>query len=247
MHANIAKHRARERGTNSAQLLLLSIHAAEVCAPASCSHEWHKDSIPLTRTSFRHIYPPATSTARLTTCRPTSSLTSFPHRPGLATEMMIADRRIALGLLSLSVGACLLVGVHTERAPTIRARPCRAACVIAARARASPCAASVHGVPGISFLKPDEQLVLYSPSKISVVNGPRVATYIPGISRGVKRKALQLSETEYAKIKDTLTGNDTIVKGPTLHFLGPYDKLTGTARKIVLTDKQCACPPLLCH
>ena len=28
-------------------------------------------------------------------------------------------------------------------------------------------AASVHGMPGISFLKPDEQLVLYSPSKIS--------------------------------------------------------------------------------
>ena len=108
-------------------------------------------------------------------------------------------------------------------------------------------AASVHGMPGISFLKPDEQLVLYSPSKISVVNGPRVAAYMPGIIRGKKRKALQLSETEYAKIKNTLTGNDTVVKGPTLHFLGPYDEHKRTARKIVLTDKQCACPPLLCH
>ena len=57
-------------------------------------------------------------------------------------------------------------------------------------------------MPGISFLKPDEQLVLYSPSKISVVNGPRVAAYMPGIIRGKKRKALQLSETEYAKIKN---------------------------------------------
>ena len=108
-------------------------------------------------------------------------------------------------------------------------------------------AASVHGVPGISFLKPDEQLVIHSPSTISVVNGPCVATYTPGVSRGVKRKALQLSETQYAKIKNTLTGNDTVVKGPTLHFLGPYDEHKRTARKIVLTDKQCACPPLLCH
>merc|ERR1719359_1969742 len=96
----------------------------------------------------------------------------------------------------------------------------------------------VQGMPGISFLKPDEQLVLYSPSKISVVNGPRVATYMPGVSRGVKRKALQLSETEYAKIKDTLTGNDTVVKSPMLHFLGPYDEHMDTHRKIVLTDKQ---------
>ena len=101
-------------------------------------------------------------------------------------------------------------------------------------------------MPGISFLKPGEQLVLYSPSEISVVNGPCVATYMPGISRGVKRKALQLSETEYAEIKDTLTGSDTVVKGPTLHFLGPYDEHMKTKQKIVLTDKQCACPPLLC-
>jgi len=97
---------------------------------------------------------------------------------------------------------------------------------------------SVLGMPGISFLKPDEQLVIYSPSTISVVNGPCVATFTPGVSRGVKRKALQLSETEYATIKNTLTGNDTVVKGPTLHFLGPYDKHTKTYKKIVLTDKQ---------
>merc|ERR1719473_813004 len=96
----------------------------------------------------------------------------------------------------------------------------------------------VQGTPGIAFLKPDEQLVLHSPSEISVVNGPRVATYMPGVSRGVKRKALQLSEMEYAKIKDTLTGNDVVVKGPTLHFLGPYDEHTDIYQKIVLTDKQ---------
>ena len=67
----------------------------------------------------------STSTARLTTHRPTSSLTGFPHRPGLAPDMMISDRHISLvlGLLSLSVGASLLADVHTEHAPTIRARP----------------------------------------------------------------------------------------------------------------------------
>ena len=92
-------------------------------------------------------------------------------------------------------------------------------------------------MPGISFLKPDEQLVLYSPSKISVVNGPRVAAYMPGIIRGKKRKALQLSETEYAKIKNTLTGNDTVVKGPTLHFLGPYDEHKDTIKGAIDTGK----------
>ena len=142
--------------------------------------------------------------------------------------------------------ATLSLGVHTARQPHSctpkKQEPMSRVRGRCSHARASPFAVSVQGAPGISFLKPDEQLVIYSPSDISVVNGPRVATYMPGISRGVKRKALQLSETEYAKIKDTLTGNDTVVKGSTLHFLGPYDEHTGTYRKIMLTEKQCAWP-----
>ena len=94
----------------------------------------------------------------------------------------------------------------------------------------------------VCFLKPDEQLVIESPASISVVNGPRVTWFAPLINAAHKRKALQLEEQQFAKIKDTLTGNDTVVKGSTLHFLGPYDEHTGTYRKIMLTEKQCAWP-----
>jgi len=60
----------------------------------------------------------------------------------------------------------------------------------------------------LSFLKPDEQLVLEGPSSVTVVNGPTVAWYAPIVNSARKRKALQLEEQQYAKIKDTLTGRD---------------------------------------
>jgi len=90
----------------------------------------------------------------------------------------------------------------------------------------------------VAFLKPDEQLVLESPSSISVFDGPQVVFFTPVINYARKRKALQLDEKEYAKIKDTLTGEESVVKGPKLHFMGAYDSHEGTWPKIVLTDKQ---------
>jgi len=92
----------------------------------------------------------------------------------------------------------------------------------------------------ISFLKPDEQLVLESPSSISVVNGPQVAWFVPVINSSHKRKALQLEEQQYAKIKDKLTGKMSVIAGPTLHFMGPYDEHVGTHDKIVLLNHQYA-------
>ena len=92
----------------------------------------------------------------------------------------------------------------------------------------------------VSFLKPDEQLVLESPSSITVVNGPQVALYAPIINRASKRKALQLENRQFAKIKDTLTGKVEVVAGPTLHFMGPYDEHVGTRNKIVLLNHQYA-------
>jgi len=91
-----------------------------------------------------------------------------------------------------------------------------------------------------SFLKPDEQLVLEGPSSITVVNGPMTAWFQPIINRAHKRKALQLEEKQYAKIKDTLTGKMTVVAGPTLHFMNPYDEHVGTHDKIVLLSHQYA-------
>jgi len=92
----------------------------------------------------------------------------------------------------------------------------------------------------VSFLKPDEQLVLESPSSITVANGPQVAWFVPVMTTARKRKALQLEEQQYAKIKDTLTGQMSVVSGPTLHFLGPYDEHVGTDKKIVLLNHQYA-------
>jgi len=53
-----------------------------------------------------------------------------------------------------------------------------------------------------------------------------------------KRKAIQLDDKSYATIKDTLTGEMTLVAGPQLHFLGPYDSHEDTKAKLILTDRQ---------
>ena len=92
----------------------------------------------------------------------------------------------------------------------------------------------------LTFLKPDEQLVLEGPSSISVVNGPAAAWYAPIINSARKRKALQLEEQQYATIKDTLTGKVRVEVGPSLNFLGPYDEHVGTHDKVVLLNHQYA-------
>ena len=90
----------------------------------------------------------------------------------------------------------------------------------------------------VAFLKPDEQLKIESPSSIRVVNGPAIVTYLPLVERGIKRKAIQLGEKEYATFKDTMTGEETVVAGPTLHFMDPYDVHENTRPKLILTDRQ---------
>ena len=92
----------------------------------------------------------------------------------------------------------------------------------------------------LTFLKPDEQLVLEGPSSISVVNGPAAAWHAPIINSARKRKALQLEEQQYATIKDTLTGKVRVEVGPSLNFLGPYDEHVGTHDKVVLLNHQYA-------
>jgi len=62
----------------------------------------------------------------------------------------------------------------------------------------------------------------------------------PSSIERTRRKALQLEEKQYAKIKDTLTGKITVVSGPTLHFMNPYDEHVGTHDKIVLLSHQYA-------
>ena len=98
--------------------------------------------------------------------------------------------------------------------------------------------AMFHKMQCISFLKPDEQLVIESPSSITVVNGPTFTYFAPIINKASKRKALQLDEKSYATVKDTLTGERTVLAGPTLHFMGPYDMHEGTHLKLILTDRQ---------
>ena len=90
----------------------------------------------------------------------------------------------------------------------------------------------------ISFLQPNEQLVIKSISSSSVQNGPKVAFFVPILERAHKRMALNLEEESYAEIKDALTGEVKLVAGPQLYFLGPYESHETTSSKIVLTDRQ---------
>merc|ERR1719465_31624 len=63
-------------------------------------------------------------------------------------------------------------------------------------------------------------------------------SYLPFISKARKRKALQLGENQFAKIKDTLSGKMEVVAGPTLHFMGAYDEHVATHEKILLLKHQ---------
>lgn len=75
--------------------------------------------------------------------------------------------------------------------------------------------------PTIRFLQDNEQLVTEGLTTRRVVNGPG-RVIVPAFYRAHKRTATTLSSTEYAHIKNTLTGDIRIEIGPKLVFLDAY-------------------------
>lgn len=88
------------------------------------------------------------------------------------------------------------------------------------------------------FLQQDEQLLVQTPTRRYVLNGPG-QHFIPAVvNRVQRRKALTLGPTDYVRIENTLSGELHTVKGPTLYFLEASEQVTEELQAITLRKGQ---------
>lgn len=73
------------------------------------------------------------------------------------------------------------------------------------------------------MLGENEQLIIKYFTETVVVNGPRIQLVSPFIKKAWKQKAISLSRREYLQVKDLLTGEQRVEKGPKLVFLKAHD------------------------
>lgn len=92
-------------------------------------------------------------------------------------------------------------------------------------------------IPWIAFLKADEQLLIETPTRRTVVNGPGVV-FTPALARVRRRAGLALGPTEYARVRDTLSGELRNVVGPQLYFPGPGEEVEERLDAIPLARNQ---------
>lgn len=92
-------------------------------------------------------------------------------------------------------------------------------------------------IPWVYFLKEEEQLLLEGFTKKWTVNGPGTIFVKPLIGSKL-RHGITLSATEYLKVRDILTGEVRIEKGPGLFFLKAYDELIKRYEVIVLQHNE---------
>lgn len=91
--------------------------------------------------------------------------------------------------------------------------------------------------PRLFFLQDDEQLLIETPTRRKTVNGPRLVL-TPPLSRAQRRKALILSPTAYAQVRDLVSGASRNVLGPTRYFLGASEELTEQRTVVPLKRNQ---------
>jgi len=86
----------------------------------------------------------------------------------------------------------------------------------------------------IKTLEHDDQVLMQTSSgDKEVYNGPGIK-FISPFHQSEWRKATLLGPLQYCLVESSLTGKPRVVSGPTLFFLGPYDKIVLTEGKIVL-------------
>ena len=91
---------------------------------------------------------------------------------------------------------------------------------------------------GITFLQPDEQVLLKGLSTLTVRNGPGLKMYPPLVTRVTKRKGTTLDERQYVVVTNTLTGARRVEKGPQLFFAGPHDEFDDVQAAYELQNHQ---------
>lgn len=80
-------------------------------------------------------------------------------------------------------------------------------------------------LPYLYFISEQEQLLVQSPSKRYVVNGPKVF-FKPFFHRILeRRKGLSLAANEYAHARDSLNGELKLYEGPGFFQLQPYEEV----------------------
>ncbi|MBX0328742.1 hypothetical protein K2Z83_13755 [Oscillochloris sp. ZM17-4] len=92
-------------------------------------------------------------------------------------------------------------------------------------------------IPWVAFLKEDEQLLIETPTRRRVANGPG-AVITPALSRVSRREAIALGPTDYLRVRDTLSGEVRNEVGPRLVFLGPGEEVDEQLQAIPLKRGQ---------
>lgn len=86
-------------------------------------------------------------------------------------------------------------------------------------------------IPWCTALDQGEQLFLEGFTEKIVVNGPGWKC-IPCCYGGGKRDAIQLKQTQYIRIRDTISGDEKVVKGPGLYYMTAYEENLDDGRPV---------------
>lgn len=94
-------------------------------------------------------------------------------------------------------------------------------------------------IPWLYFLQNDEQLLIETPTGRRVANGPG-AVFAPALSRVRRRKAVLLGPAEYARVRNTLSGELRNELGPQLLFLQANEEVDARMQAVPLRRNQYA-------
>ncbi|PKK88287.1 MAG: hypothetical protein CVV64_19480 [Candidatus Wallbacteria bacterium HGW-Wallbacteria-1] len=92
-------------------------------------------------------------------------------------------------------------------------------------------------IPRIYFLNEDEQLLIEGLGNRRIVNGPG-SVVTPPFTRTEKFRACVVDATQYLRVMDRLSGDITIVKGPTLFFREAHEEILEKCSAVILRQNQ---------
>lgn len=85
------------------------------------------------------------------------------------------------------------------------------------------CGFFIYGCLRLKFVAKDEQLFIELITEQHVINGPQVAWMPLFIRSWAKKKAITMTKMDYCVVKNSISGDFRVEKGPQLLFLRPYD------------------------
>uniref|UniRef100_A0A6V0FZT6 Band 7 domain-containing protein n=1 Tax=Zooxanthella nutricula TaxID=1333877 RepID=A0A6V0FZT6_9DINO len=95
----------------------------------------------------------------------------------------------------------------------------------------------IVALASLTTLGPSDQVVVHYLAGREVVNGPCRVVLTPFRDK-TRRKALALTETQYARVKNVLDGTVRMISGRTVEFLQAYEEAEPTQDKIVVRREE---------